>query len=202
MLLIMFALMTSIFISCNDNKKSDQEENAQKEQMEAERQAELQAEKQKMEMESNSIAAKAMDTDSLSTLVSALQTAEMVNLLKVSEGPYTVFAPNNSAFGEVDEATLDTLMKPENQQKLGDLLQYHVVEDEITSQELIDLINENDGEYTISTMGGANLTATLDGENVILTDEAGNTAKIVQADIDASNGIVHIIDAVVMRKSA
>lgn len=194
--------MTSIFISCNDNKKIDQEENAQKEQMEAERQAELQAEKQKMEMESNSIAAKAMDTDSLSTLVSALQTAEMTDLLKVSEGPYTVFAPNNSAFGEVDEATLDTLMKPENQQKLGDLLQYHVVEDEITSQELIDLINENDGEYTISTMGGANLTATLDGENVILTDEAGNTAKIVQADIDASNGIVHIIDAVVMRKSA
>ncbi len=202
MLLIMFALATGIFISCNDNKKNEQEENAQKEQMEAERQAELQAEKQKMEMESNSIAAKAMETDSLSTLVSALQTAEMADLLKESEGPYTVFAPNNSAFSEVDEATLDTLMKPENQQKLGDLLQYHVVEDEITSQELINLINENEGEYTISTMAGAKLTAKIDGENVVLTDEAGNTATIVQPDIDASNGVVHIIDAVVMRKSA
>ena len=154
-----------------------------------------------MEMESNSIAAKAMETDTLSTLVSALQTAEMSELLTVSEGPYTVFAPNNAAFEKVDKATLDNLMMQENQEDLTNLLEYHVVEDEITSQELVDKINENDGEFTISTLEGGELKATLEGENVVLTDEAGNKATVVQADVDASNGVVHIIDAVVMKKA-
>lgn len=202
MLLTVLALSAVVFTSCEDNKKKEQEEKERMEQMEAERQAEMQAEKEKMEMESNSIAAKAMETDTLSTLVSALQTAEMAELLTVSEGPYTVFAPNNAAFDKVDKATLDNLMKQENQSQLGDLLEYHVVEDEITSQELVQMINDNDGEYTISTLGGGELKATLKGENVILTDEAGNTATVVQADVDASNGVVHIIDAVVMKKAS
>lgn len=199
-LMMIFALSAMIFTSCQDNKK-DEEDKERMEQMEAEREAEMNAEKERMEMESNSIAAKAMETDTLSTLVSALQTAEMAELLTVSEGPYTVFAPNNAAFEKVNKATLDTLMKPENQEDLSTLLEYHVVEDEITSQELVDMINDNDGEYTITTLGGGELKATLEGENVILTDEAGNKAKVVQADVDASNGVVHIIDAVVMKKA-
>ena len=199
-LMMIFALSAMIFTSCQDNKK-DEEDKERMEQMEAEREAEMNAEKERMEMESNSIAAKAMETDTLSTLVSALQTAEMAELLTVSEGPYTVFAPNNAAFEKVNKATLDTLMKPENQEDLSTLLEYHVVEDEITSQELVDMINDNDGEYTITTLGGGELKATLEGESVILTDEAGNKAKVVQADVDASNGVVHIIDAVVMKKA-
>lgn len=199
-LMMIFALSAMIFTSCQDNKK-DEDDKERMEQMEAEREAEMNAEKERMEMESNSIAAKAMETDTLSTLVSALQTAEMAELLTVSEGPYTVFAPNNAAFEKVNKATLDTLMKPENQEDLSTLLEYHVVEDEITSQELVGMINDNDGEYTITTLGGGELKATLEGENVILTDEAGNKAKVVQADVDASNGVVHIIDAVVMKKA-
>lgn len=199
-LFTVFALSAFIFTSCEDKKK-DEEEKARMEQMEAEREAEMQAEKEKMEMESNSIAAKAMETDTLSTLVSALQTAEMAELLTVSEGPYTVFAPNNAAFAKVDKTTLDNLMKEENQEQLSTLLEYHVVEDEITSQELVQMINDNDGEYTISTLEGGELKATLEGESVVLTDEAGNKAKVVQADVDASNGVVHIIDAVVMKKA-
>ncbi len=196
-----FALSAFIFTSCEDNKKKEQEDTERMEQMEAEREAEMQAEQERMEMESNSIAAKAMETDTLSTLVSALQTAEMSELLTVSEGPYTVFAPNNAAFEKVDEATLDNLMMRENQEDLTNLLEYHVVEDEITSQELVEKINENDGEFTISTLEGGELKATLEGENVVLTDEAGNKATVVQADVDASNGVVHIIDAVVMKKA-
>lgn len=200
-LFTLLALCAFMFTSCGDDKKKEQEEKAKMEKMEAEREAEMQAEKEKMEMESNSIAAKAQETDTLSTLVSALQTAEMAELLTVSEGPYTVFAPNNAAFGKVDKATLDNLMKQENQEKLGDLLEYHVVEDEITSEELVKMIQDNDGEYTISTLGGGELKATLEGEKVIITDEAGNKATVVQADVEASNGVVHIIDAVVMRKA-
>ena len=201
LLFTVFALSAFIFTSCEDNKKKEQEDAERMEQMEAEREAEMQAEQERMEMESNSIAAKAMETDTLSTLVSALQTAEMSELLTVSEGPYTVFAPNNAAFEKVDKATLDNLMMQENQEDLTNLLEYHVVEDEITSQELVDKINENDGEFTISTLDGGELKATLEGENVVLTDEAGNKATVVQADVDASNGVVHIIDAVVMKKA-
>ena len=198
-LFTLLALSAIMFTSCGDNNKKEQEDKAKME-MEAEREAEMKAEKEKMERESNSIAAKAQETDTLSTLVSALQTAEMAELLTVDEGPYTVFAPNNAAFEKVNKATLDTLMKQENQSKLGDLLKYHVVEDEITSQELVKMIQDNDGEYTISTLGGGELKASLEGENVVLTDEAGNKATVVQADVDASNGVVHIIDAVVMKK--
>ena len=199
-LIMSFAASAMIFTSCDDGKKEQDEKD--KMEMEAQREAEMEAENAKMEMESNSIAAKAMETDSLSTLVSALQTAEMAALLKTDDGPYTVFAPNNAAFAKVDKATLDTLMLEKNQSKLGDVLKYHVVEDEISSQELIEMINDNDGKYTISTMDGGELVASLSGENVILTDENGNTATVVQADVDASNGVVHIIDAVVMKKAA
>lgn len=196
-LFMSLALSGFIFISCGDgNKKEDKE---RMEQMEAEREAEMKAEKDRMEMESNSIGAKAKETDTLSTLLSALQTAEMADLLTVSEGPYTVFAPDNAAFEKVDKATLDTLMQ--NQGELSGLLEYHVVEDEITSEELVEMINDNEGVFTITTLGGGELKASLEGENVILTDEAGNKATVVQADIEASNGVVHIIDAVVMKKS-
>lgn len=199
-LLIIFALFALVFTSCDDKKKDEKAEQTEK--MEAQREAEMQAEKEKMEMESNSIASKAMETDSLSTLVSALQSAQMVDLLKVSEGPYTVFAPNNAAFNKVDKAVLDTLMKPTNQSKLGGILKYHVVEDEISSQELIQMIKDNDGKYSIKTMDGGELVASLDGDKVVLTDEAGNKATIVKPDVDASNGVVHIIDAIVMRKQS
>ena len=169
--------------------------------MEAEREAEMQAEKEKAEMESNSIAGKAMATDSLSTLVSALQSAELAEMLKTEEGPFTVFAPNNAAFSKVDKATLDKLMMQENKDQLASVLKYHVVEGEVMASDLVKMINDNNGEYAISTVGGGELKASLDGEKVILTDEAGNKATVVQADVDASNGVVHIIDAVVMKKA-
>lgn len=196
-LITMFAFGALTFTACNDANKKDND-SAEMEQMEAERQAQMQAEKEKMEMESNSIAAKASETDTLSSLASALQTAQMTDLLTVSEGPYTVFAPDNAAFSKVDKATLDTLMKSENREKLGSLLEYHVVEDKITAEDLSKMIDDDEGEYTLSTLAGGNLKATKEGENIVLTDENGNKATVVKADIEASNGVIHIIDGVVM----
>ncbi len=201
MLFTVLALSAVVFTSCEDNKKKEQAEKERMEQMEAEREAEMQAEKEKMEMESNSIAAKAMETDTLSTLVSALTAAELAEMFKTEEGPFTVFAPHNGAFNNVDKATLESLMQPENKENLADVLKYHVVSGEVTSQQLVQAINENDGKYEISTVGGGTLVASLDGENVILTDENGNKATVVTADVDASNGVVHVIDAVVMKKA-
>ncbi len=195
------AMMAVVFTSCQDKQK-EQEEKEKMEQMEAEKQAEMDAQKEQMEMESNSIAAKATETDTLSTLVSALKSADMASLLTVSEGPYTVFAPHNAAFAELEEGTLESLMRPENQSQLGEILKYHVVEDEVTSEELVQLIQDNNGEFVINTMAGADLVATIQDGNVILTDEAGNQVTVVQADVDASNGVVHIIDGVVMRDAS
>lgn len=201
MLFTVLALSAVVFTSCEDGKKKEQEEKERMEQMEAERQAEMDAEKEKTEMESNSIAAKAMETDTLSTLVSALTAAELAEMFKTEEGPFTVFAPHNGAFNDVDKATLETLMKPENKEDLAGVLKYHVVSGKVTSQQLVKMIQDNDGKYDISTVGGGTIVASLEGENVILTDENGNKATVVTADVEASNGVVHVIDAVVMKKA-
>ena len=202
MLFTTLALSAVVFTSCEDGNKKEQEEKEKMEQMEAEeREAEMQAEKEMQEMQSNSIAAKAMATDTLSTLVSALQAAELAEMMKTEEGPFTVFAPNNAAFSKVDQATLESLMMEENKDKLAGVLKYHVVEGEVMAADLVKMIQDNDGTYAVSTVGGGELTASLEGENVILTDENGNKATVVQADVDASNGVVHIIDAVVMKKA-
>ena len=170
------------------------------EQQEAERQAEMAAEEERMEMESNSIAAKAMETDSLSTLVSALQNADLADTFTEDEGPYTVFAPTNSAFEKVDEATMDELMKSENQDQLATVLKYHVIDDEITASDLSQMIEDGEGEASISTLDGAELKVMREGDNIVLQDENGNKATIIATDIEASNGMVHLIDGVVMKK--
>jgi len=200
-LLILLAAFAFSFTSCEDTKKKE-EEKAKMEQAEAERQAEMQAEEERMEMESNSIAAKAMATDSLSTLVSALQNADLATTFTEDEGPYTVFAPTNSAFEKVDKATLDELMKSENKDQLATVLKYHVIDDEITASDLSQMIEDGDGVASFSTMDGAELKAMMDGDNIVLQDENGNKATIIATDIEASNGMVHLIDAVVMKKAS
>ena len=200
-LLILLTVFAFSFTSCEDTKKKE-EEKAKMEQEAAEQEAKLKAEEERMEMESNSIAAKAMATDSLSTLVSALKNAELAATFTEDEGPYTVFAPTNTAFEKVDKATLDDLMKSENKDQLAGVLKYHVVDKEITASDLSQMIEDEGGELTFSTMEGAELTAMKDGENIVLKDENGNTATIIATDIEASNGIVHLIDAVVMKKAS
>lgn len=206
-LLIVAILSMFAFTSCEDSKKKEQEEKEKMEmermeaEKEAQREADLKKEQERMEMQSNSIAAKAMATEDLSTLVSALQSAELAQMMKEDEGPFTVFAPTNAAFAKVPKATMDKLMMAENKSDLQTVLKYHVVQGEITSKDLAQAIKDNNGAYTFKTVEGAELTAMMKGDKIVLKDGNGKTATVVQADVDASNGVVHMIDAVVMKKS-
>ncbi|SFN29684.1 fasciclin domain-containing protein [Salegentibacter flavus] len=201
-ILVILFLGLFVFTSCEDGKKKAEEEKERLERQEAERAAGLQAEEERMEWEANSIAAKTMEDDSLSSLSSALQNAELAQTFTEEEGPYTIFAPTNEAFEKVDRATLDTLMKTENREKLSDVLKYHVVEDEITAEELSERIDEGNGEYSITTLSGASLNALKSGDDILLKDENGNTSKIIKTNIEASNGVIHQIDGVMMRKKS
>jgi len=190
-----------VMTSCNEGKKeAEAEAEAEKMEREAEEKAEMErAEEERMnkEAQENSIAAKAMATESLSTLVTALKAADLATMMS-EPGDYTVFAPDNAAFEKLPAGTVETLLKPENKEKLKGILTYHVVPKEVNATTLMDAIKSNDGSYTIETADGGELTAMIQGESVVLKDAAGNTSTITATDVEASNGVVHIIDTVVM----
>ena len=131
------------------------------------------------------IVALAQSNPDLSTLVDAATAADLVETLQ-GPGPYTVFAPTNEAFDAVGMETLDELLKPENKQQLTDVLTYHVVEGELKAADL------TDGQK-LATVQGGELEVAIDGDTVKVGD-----ATVAQADVDASNGVVHVIDTVLM----
>lgn len=144
------------------------------------------------------IVAVAVATEDLSTLVAAVTAADLVETLS-SEGPFTVFAPPNSAFEKLPEGTVASLLEPEQKDALTGVLTYHVVAGEVMAADLVAAIQgEEDGTFEITTVNGAILTASIVDGAPILTDAAGNTSSIIATDIDASNGVVHLIDTVVM----
>ena len=148
--------------------------------------------------DAGTIVAVAQGNADLSTLVSAVQSAELGATLS-GPGPFTVFAPTNAAFEKVPQATRDTLMSEEGKEDLTGILTYHVVEGETDAAALAAAIADaGEAGYEITTVNGATLTAMMDGDNVVLRDAAGNTAIVTATDIDASNGIVHTIDTVLM----
>ncbi|MFT5775331.1 fasciclin domain-containing protein [Hyphomonas sp.] len=148
-------------------------------------------------VETGTIVAVAAGNDALSTLVAAVTAADLVDTLN-SDGPFTVFAPPNDAFAKLPEGTVETLLLPENKATLAGILTYHVVAGEVMAADLVQAITDNGGTYTIPTVNGANLTAAIVDGKVVLTDAAGGTATVIATDIDASNGVVHLIDTVVM----
>ena len=132
----------------------------------------------------------AIATESLSTLVAAVKAAGLVETLQ-GEGPFTVFAPTNAAFEKLPAGTLDTLLMPENKEQLASLLKYHVVSGEVLSTDL------TNGQ-TVTTLNGNTLTVEINGEGVYLVDATGSRAMVSQPDVTTSNGVVHVIDSVVM----
>lgn len=136
------------------------------------------------------IVALASDTPQLSTLVTAVQAADLVSTLQ-GEGPFTVFAPTNEAFNALPDGTLDTLLQPENKNQLANVLTYHVVSGDVMSSDL------SDGQ-AIETVQGGTLTVSIRDGNVYLQDATGNEVQVVSPDIQASNGVVHIINGVVL----
>lgn len=140
----------------------------------------------------------AQGNQDLSTLVAAVQAADLGSTLS-GPGPFTVFAPTNAAFGKVPAAAREELMSPAGKSDLTSILTYHVIEGETMSPALITAI-EGAGKsgYALKTVNGGTLTATIEGGSVVLTDAVGNRANVVQVDVDASNGVVHVIDGVLM----
>lgn len=149
------------------------------------------------EQASSTIVETAIASPQHETLVAAVKAANLVDTLG-SEGPFTVFAPTDAAFDKLPAGTVAELLKPENQGKLRSVLTYHVVPGDVSASELIGMIQNNGGSAQLKTVQGGMLTASLSGDNVILTDASGGTATVVQADIKAANGMIHATNAVSM----
>ena len=133
------------------------------------------------------------------TLVAAVKAADLVATLQ-SKGPFTIFAPTNSAFAKLPAGTVENLLKPENKATLSAILTYHVVAGNLDANAVLAAIKAGQGKAVLTTVNGDKLTASLDGKNVILTDEKGGIAIVTATNLKASNGVVHVIDSVVMPK--
>jgi uncharacterized surface protein with fasciclin (FAS1) repeats len=146
----------------------------------------------------DTIVANASKASTLSTLVSAVTAAGLVETLS-GAGPFTVFAPDNAAFAKVPAATLTALMAPAGKADLSKILTYHVVSGRVTAADLTSQIQAGGGKAELTTVQGGKLTASVGANgSVILTDAAGGTSTVTQADVMQSNGVVHVIDTVVM----
>jgi uncharacterized surface protein with fasciclin (FAS1) repeats len=133
------------------------------------------------------------------TLVTAVKAADLVTTLK-GTGPFTVFAPTNAAFDRLPAGTVANLLKPENKAQLAKILTYHVVSGNLDAAAVVAAIKSGNGKAVVSTVSGGKLTVTLDKDKVKLTDESGNSAYVTKADLKGSNGVVHVIDNVVLPK--
>jgi uncharacterized surface protein with fasciclin (FAS1) repeats len=131
------------------------------------------------------------------TLVSAVKAAGLVETLN-GPGPFTVFAPTDEAFAKLPSGAVDNLVKPENKATLTKILTYHVVPGRISSRQLKAWIKKGGGKYAMTTVEGGELTASMSGANIVLTDEKGGTATITTADVFQSNGVIDVINAVLM----
>ncbi len=149
---------------------------------------------------SKNIVENAVNSADHTTLVAAVKAAGLVETL-MSAGPFTVFAPVNSAFDALPAGTVDTLLKPENKGALTAVLTYHVVAGKLTAADIIKAIQAGGGKATLTTVQGGTLTAMMNGPmNVVVMDESGNTAHIVTYDVLQSNGVIHVIDHVLLPK--
>lgn len=140
----------------------------------------------------------ASEAKNLTTLVSAVKAADLVETLQ-GAGPFTVFAPTNEAFDKVKDAAAN-LMKPENKDDLKKVLTYHVVSGKMDAAAIAEAIKKGDGKATLKTVQGEDLTATMDGDKVIITDAKGGKATVTTANVYQKNGVVHVIDSVLMPK--
>ena len=131
------------------------------------------------------------------TLVAAVQAAGLVDTLK-GAGPFTVFAPTNAAFDALPAGTVDGLLKPEAKADLTKVLTYHVVSGNVDAATLVQQIQAGGGSATLTTVEGGTLTAKADGGSVTITDAKGNVANVTTADVKQSNGVIHVVDKVLM----
>ncbi len=185
--LFLFSFVGLLAISCGEKKKEVKEEAPVEETVEAVMEEEM----------APNIVEVAVGNENFSTLVAAVQAADLVGTLS-SEGPFTVFAPTNDAFGKLPEGTVESLLTPESKDALTGILTYHVVSGEYGAAAVVEAITNNNGSFAVTTVQGNEITLSLTDGNVTLTDAKGGTATVVMADVEASNGVIHAIDTVVM----
>lgn len=139
----------------------------------------------------------AMNSADHTTLVAAVQAAGLVETLQ-SEGPFTVFAPTNAAFEALPEGTVETLLMDENKDQLVQILTCHVVAANAMAADIMMMVDDDNGSHPVTTVGGCEFTITYEGENVMIEDGQGNIANVTIADVKQSNGVIHVIDAVLL----
>jgi len=139
----------------------------------------------------------AVNSKDHTTLVAAVKAAGLVDTLE-GPGPFTVFAPTNEAFDKLPAGTVDTLLKPENLATLKKILTYHVVAGKLTAKDIAKKIKMGGGKATLTTVEGGTLTAMMDGGKLVLTDEKGGTSTVTIANVIQSNGVIHVVDTVLM----
>ena len=148
----------------------------------------------------NDIVANTTKSKDHTTLVQAIQSAGLTDTLKAA-GPFTVFAPTNDAFAKLPAGTLENLKKADNKEKLADVVEYHVVPGKLTSKDLALAVARSKGNATLTTVEGDSLTVSINAEkNLQITDAKGNVALVTMFDVEQSNGIVHVINNVLLPK--
>ncbi|WP_122465358.1 fasciclin domain-containing protein [Brevundimonas lutea] len=146
---------------------------------------------------SRNIVENAANSADHTTLVAAVQAAGLAETL-ASPGPFTVFAPTNAAFAKLPAGTVDSLVMPANKATLTKILTYHVVPGRMSAADLMTAIRAGNGSARLTTVEGSVLTARMQGSNIVLTDEMGGMARVSQADVFQSNGVIHVTDTVSM----
>jgi uncharacterized surface protein with fasciclin (FAS1) repeats len=146
---------------------------------------------------SKDIVDNAVNSRDHTTLVAAVKAAGLVDTLK-SPGPFTVFAPTNASFAALPAGTIDTLLKPENKPMLTQVLTYHVVPGRMDAATLSQQIRAGNGRALLKTASGGTLVATMSGSNVLITDAKGGSATVTIADVYQSNGVIHVVDKVLL----
>jgi len=146
---------------------------------------------------SKNIVQNAVNSKDHTTLVTAVKAADLVDTLQTA-GPFTVFAPTNRAFAKLPAGTVETLVQPQSKATLTSVLTYHVVPGRYTAKELVALAKKNGGEAELKTVQGNTLAVMTKGKGVFVSDAKGNTARVTTADVMQSNGVIHVIDTVMM----
>lgn len=149
--------------------------------------------------EDKNIVENAVNSADHTTLVAAVTAAGLAETLS-GAGPFTVFAPTNDAFAKLPAGTVETLLKPENKDTLVKILTCHVVGKEVMATAMMGMIDADKGAHPVPTLGGCTLSATYEGDKMMLTDEMGNVATVTIADVKQSNGVIHVIDTVMLPK--
>ncbi|MGE0231381.1 MAG: fasciclin domain-containing protein [Flavobacteriaceae bacterium] len=149
---------------------------------------------------SKNIIENAVNSKDHTTLVAAVKAAGLVETLQ-GKGPFTVFAPTNAAFEKLPAGTVESLLKPENKDQLTKILTCHVVAADAMSDAIKKMVADDGGAHPVKTVGGCTFTAKTEGGKITITDGQGNVAHVTIADVDQSNGVIHVIDHVLLPKS-